>query len=127
MGLDPPSDSGQTEDAHESACGLRVVHRDGSLLFVPSPEPLDGIAIVVDSVPTGERCLMHLGHDRGPRSQLQTCLRKALLVSPRLTTLGLLLAVGCPEEGWLAALLALDLERCGRQVYGPTHWRARKP
>src|SRR5690348_5548740 len=70
LAFDPVEGGGHAEDAHEGAGGLLVAGGDGAPLLEPGPEALDQVAVVVDVVGAGDRFLVALGRDRGPRAHV---------------------------------------------------------
>ena len=62
--LEPIESGREVEDAHEGRGGLLVAGGHGTPLLQPGPQPLDDIAVVVNPVRAGHRCLVALGRDR---------------------------------------------------------------
>jgi hypothetical protein len=75
---DPIDSSCETKHTHEGACGLLIAGCNSPPLFEPGPEALDDIAVVVDPVGAGDRCLMALRRDRRSGSHAPDVLAEAV-------------------------------------------------
>lgn len=67
MSLVPIECGGEASDAGEADGGLVVTGGDGAPLLKARPQPFDDVAVVVDPVRRGDRCLVPLGRDRRTR------------------------------------------------------------
>ena len=75
---EPVEGGRELQDAEEAGSGLLVARRDCAPLLQPAPKALDAIAVVVDPFGAGDRGLVPLRRDRGPRAEVPGVLAEGM-------------------------------------------------